>query len=166
MTNPGIGTVDRRDAAIAAALAGMVVIILGYASGVGIKDPDQLVSATPAVTAAPQPAETPLPAAPVAVSPPLTGLPRSYVVTLPAPTVPTPTHPRTHVPATPTVPSETPTPAEPTPSCTASLLDGLPLVGPVVSSLLGGVTPLVSGLLGEDDQVGCALSARTSGGTG
>jgi len=164
MTNSGVGTVDRKDAAIAAALAGMVVIILGYASGVGIKNPDQLVSATPAVTAAPQPVATPLPAAPVAVSPPLTALPRSYVVTLPAPVAPSTTHPRTHVPASPTVPSATPTPTEPTPACTASLLDGLPLVGPVLSGLLDGVTPLVGGLLGGDDQVGCALTARTSGG--
>jgi hypothetical protein len=170
---PTPATVSRRDAAVAAALAGTVVVVLGYASGLGVQatPASTLITAPPAVPAAPTTPAAPLPTpaptpeplpAPVIAPPPVTN---SY---------PVPEHP-----ASPSDPTEPP-PTEPTPdpelpvdkgkTCT-SLLEGLPVVGPatvpltsVLSDFLGS-TPVVGSLLAPllvaDGQTGldCLLGA-------
>lgn len=139
MKNSASGTIDRRDAAVAAALAGAVVVVLGYASGVGIRTSGEVVAMQqpPAVLpAAPQTERT-------TTTPPIL-VAQSPILTAPVSTPrevhehPRPATPHDHTPAEPT-PTPEPEP-EPTPTaCRPSLLDGLPLAGPLVeaaSSLL------------------------------
>jgi hypothetical protein len=140
MTSTTPRTIDRRDAAVTAALSGAVLVIVGYASGIGIK-PAAEVTATlpqqPAPSAVTEPA--PAPQAPVAVAPPIAPVP---VPAAPAPTtaVPAPASSHVHSPA----PDPTPTtpPTEPT-ACATGMVPGLVDTLPVV----GAVSPLVTGLL-------------------
>jgi len=144
---------------VAAALAGAVVVVLGYASGVGIQTSSEsvLTQQPPAVQpAAPQ--SDPAAAPPVAVA-------QTPILTAPAvvPVAPVHEHPRPATPHdhTPVEPTPTPTPEpEPTPACEPSLLDGLPVAGPLVgaaSNLLFGAVRTVP-VVSELDPVVCAVA--------
>jgi len=148
-------TIHRRDAAVTAALVGGVLVILGYASGIGLK-PQSAVTASlavphaPAITAEPQgepQGETPAPAQPVAEAPVVAApVPGSGTVSA---HVTGPATPPSTPPATSTESPMTPTPdpaaePEPTPSCATDPVDGLLGGLPLVSD----VTSLVENLLG------------------
>ena len=149
------GFVDRRDAAMAAVLAGGVVIILGYASGIGLTPTDAATAAPPAA----QPPAATAPAAPVTTPPPAAPIAQPAMPAMPA--MPgTSTLPDMSMPMEPTG-TATPEPdPEPTPSpeptdaadvCPPSVLGSLPAVGQLTSSLLSSVlstTPVVSDLAG------------------
>jgi hypothetical protein len=144
------GFVDRRDAAMASVLAGGVVVILGYASGIGITPTD---AATAAVPAAQPPAST-APAAPVTTPPPATTIAQPVMPAMPGTsTMPDMSMPTEPTPAA-TTPEPTPTepePTEPADTCPPSVLESVPAVGQLTSSLLSSVlstTPLVSDLAG------------------
>jgi hypothetical protein len=150
MSSSRAGFVDRRDAAMASVLAGGVVVILGYASGIGITPTDAATAAPPAA----QPPAATTPAAPTTTPPP--------AATIAGPTIPgTSTMPDMAIPAdsphTSTHQDPTPAPTEPEPTpepadaCPPSVVEGLPAVGQLTSSLLSSVvssTPLVSDLAG------------------
>lgn len=158
MSSSASTTIERRDAAVAAALAGAVVVVLGYASGVGIQTSSDAVALQPPTVqpAAPEVQGTTTPPAVVAQTP---------ILTAPAPTSrevhehPRPVTPHDHTPAEPT-PTPEPEP-EPTPNeCRPGLLESLPVAGPLVgvaSSLLFGVveaTPVVNTLA---DPLACTV---------
>jgi hypothetical protein len=172
------GTVDRRDAAVAAALAGTVVVIVSYAAGLGIERSDAVAAteppaapsapADPAQEQAPEAgaapaAQPPAPVAPLAPSAPVpTSPPASPEASAPSqpatPSQPSPADPHSPHPSEPP-----PTPGEPTPSCAPGVLDDVPVVGPVteaatsfLSALLGAV-PVVDEL--ADTLLPCALGA-------
>jgi hypothetical protein len=162
MTSP-IRSIDRRDAAITAALAGMVVIILGYASGVGLR-PEAAVPATVQQPAAPSAIEptTPVDPPPVAVAAP------APVVVPPAPIVqhgPVPTSTPTPTPSA--TPATTPSPAAAStcaPGLVSSLVGDLPLVGNV-SGLLSGLIG-TGGLLGSATTPASGATSATSATSG
>jgi hypothetical protein len=145
------GFVDRRDAAMASVLAGGVVVILGYASGIGITPTDAATAATPAA----QPPASTAPATPMTTPPPATTIAQPSMPAMPG----TSTMPDMSMPADPphtatthptTKPTE-PAPADPAGTCPPSVLNSVPAVGPLTSSLLSSVlssTPLVSDLAG------------------
>jgi hypothetical protein len=150
VTSSRAGFVDRRDAAMASVLAGGVVVILGYASGIGITPTD-------AATAAPaaQPPASTAPAAPVTTPPPATTIAQPAMPAMPG----TSTMPDMSMPADSphtATPDPTPEPTEPKPTdpadtCPPSVLESLPAVGQLTSSLLSSVlstTPVVSDLAG------------------
>jgi hypothetical protein len=141
---------DLREAAVASVLAGAVVIVLGYASGLGLR--------TPLVASVVQPPTPPVSVtAPPAVPPTAPVVPGTvFVPVVTRVEVPVPVH--TYSAPTPT-PSATPTPTEPPPvTCEPGLLGGL--LAPV-DSLLGGITApvtcAVDGLLGS----GCCPGTTT-----
>jgi len=157
-------TIDRREAAVTAALAGAVLVILGYASGIGLR-PQSTASAV-----APQPEPT--------TTAPLTPAPTAVAVVPPA-AVPAPVAPaapviHTHVPAPSASPAPPPSPApttptpspDPAPSCAPGLLESLvgelPVVGDA-STLVSGLTSgLTSGLLGSVPLLGPSPAAATT----
>lgn len=170
---PSPATVSRRDAAIAAALAGTVVVVLGYASGLGVQatPANALITAPPAAPAAPVEPDSPLPTPastpPAVATPVMTPLPvtNSY---------PVPTHPEVTDPTEPpaTEPSTDPEePADNEKRCRSGL-EGLPVVGPatlpltsVLSDFLA-TTPIVGSLLApvlgaaqDPTSLGCLLGA-------
>ena len=160
VSSSAAGSIDRRDAAVAAALAGTVVVVLGYASGVGIQtSSDQVaVQQPPAVQpAAPQTEGTQITTspAPVAQSP--------VLYAAPAPRIlhqhPVSSTPHDHTPVEPT-PTPEPGP-EPTPTtCPPSLLESLPVAGPVVgatSSLLFHVISTTPVLSDVADPLACTV---------
>jgi hypothetical protein len=174
VSSSAAGSIDRRDAAVAAALAGAVVVVLGYASGVGIQtSSDQVAVQQPpaAQPAAPQTEGTEITTSPVPVaqSPVLYAAPAARIQHQ---------HTRPSTPNTPVEPIPTPEPEpEPTPpTCPPSLLEGLPVAGPVAgatSSLLLHVistTPVLSAAAGQlactmGDLVGpaCCSPAASTG---
>jgi len=117
---------------VAAALAGAVVVVLGYASGLGLRIP--LVEAAvvpPAVTAPEAPAApAPVPAPAVVIPPAVAMTPAAPAATPSVQPVPTP------APTPPTTPQPTPTAQ----ACDPGLLGGL----------LAPVDSLLNGLLGAD----------------
>jgi hypothetical protein len=131
-------------------LAGGVVVILGYASGIGIIPTDAATAAPPAT----QPPAATAPAVPATTPPPAT--------TIAQPALPgTSTMPDMEMPADSPQPATagpepTPSPTEPEPiepdaTCGPSVLEGVPAVGQLTSSLLSSVvssTPVVSDLAG------------------
>jgi hypothetical protein len=169
------GPALRRDHVIAASLAGAVVIVVGYASGIGLRPGGTAGAATPPVVADgghPATPETP------AAQPPPPGLPPSDVPPVPLPAVPVGDQPAQTVPSMPSMPGDggvvpapepeptqpepTPPPATPPPPGTdvppcqpgvpQQVLDtvgGLPLLGSVTTGLgvtgPGGVGALVLG---------------------
>lgn len=150
-------TTDRRDAAVTAALAGAVVVILGYASGIGLR-PASVVTATlpapsTAITSTPAPVAAPTPiavAAPVPISVP--AIPAAARSTRPQPPTPAPrSTPPSPVVATPSAPSAPP-------SCPPGLVGSLAGALPVV----GDVSTLLAGLLGP----GGLSSTATATGSG
>ncbi len=141
------GFVDRRDAAMASVLAGGVVVILGYASGIGITPTDAATAATPAA----QPPASAAPAAPMTMPPPATAMPGMPAMpgtsTMPDMSMPadSPHTATTHPTPKPTEPE----PTEPADTCPPSVLESVPAVGQLTSSLLSSVlttTPVVSDL--------------------
>jgi hypothetical protein len=146
-------TIDRRDAAVTAALAGAVLVILGYASGIGLR-PEAAVSATPPVQSPPTP-EAPL------IPTPSTVVPHPVVAVVPvAPamshaatvaTVPGPTHAMPS-PSTPS-PDPLPTPVD-EPTCSPGLVEGIVGNLPLVTN----VASLLSGLVGSGP-LGCTIGA-------
>ena len=136
---------------MASVLAGGVVVILGYASGIGIIPTDAATGAAPAA----QPPASTAPAAPTTTPPPATTIAQPSMPAMPG----TSTMPDISMPAdsphTATT-HPTPKPAEPEPSdpadtCSPSVLNSVPAVGPLTSSLLTSVlstTPIVSDLAG------------------
>jgi hypothetical protein len=134
---------------MASVLAGGVVVILGYASGIGITPTDAATAAPPAAqppaaTAPAVPTTTPPPAAPIA-QPAMPGTSTMPDMAMPAGS----SHPATVDPEP--TPSPTEPEPEPTDTCPPSVLEGLPAVGQLTSSLLSSVvssTPVVSDLAG------------------
>jgi hypothetical protein len=165
------GTTDRREAAVAAALAGAVVVILGYASGLGASPPGEIAavqqppatSAPPATTATPFPVT--LPDLPVAAVPQAGH--RAHLT--PAPHEHTPATPPPAEEPTPTAPPTPEPPSEPADACPSTLVDGLPVVGPGAAKTTAKLLPLIGGvpilevLLGEqgpvdgDDPLACLV---------
>lgn len=152
MSLPEPVSIGAREAAVTAALAGAVVVVLGYASGLGLRAP--LVAGVvtrppaPVVSSPVAPAPTVVPGVvlvPAVITPPPIAAATPSVHQYPVPAAPTPS----------SVPS--PTPAEP-PACTPGVLDGV--LAPV-SALLGGL--LDGGLLG-DGELGLSDGAGSSGG--
>lgn len=165
------GTVDRRDAAVAAALAGAVVVIVGYAAGLGIESSEAVTAqpATPSAPAAPAPDQAPEAVAPPAAQAPVPVAPMPPMAPLPVappassePSVPSqpadPVQPSSPAepdgPHSPHPPEPTPTPDDPTPTCAPGVLEGVPVVEPVtetattfLSAILGAV-PVVDELAG------------------
>ncbi|WP_163511625.1 hypothetical protein [Fodinicola acaciae] len=127
----GVRLADRRDEAVAAVLAGAVVVILGFASGLGIPvaGTDQPAAAGPAAPppAHPDPGTQAPPAGAGSVGGGGGGTPSGGgVVTGPKPS-PTPS-------TGPTTPDQpTPSPSPPV-SCPPGLIGGLPVVGPLVAT--------------------------------
>jgi len=162
--------IDRRDAAVSAALAGTVLVILGYASGIGLRSPAEVVAALP----------QPAPATPTTATPATAG----PIITSPPPPVAQPALPVAHLTVHPSTPATTPTsapptepgaapPATPAASCPTgpvrSALGTVPLVddaSTLVTGLLGSV-PLVGPILVPADPdagtglVGCTLGLVT-----
>jgi hypothetical protein len=157
------GPALRRDHVIAASLAGAVVIVVGYASGIGLRPGGAADAATPPVVAdgghpaAPetpgtQPLPSALPPSDVPVSPlpavPAGDQPATTVPPMPGDVVVAPTpDPGSPAPTTPPNPTTPPLPPPGTevpacqPGAAQQVLDtvgGLPLVGAVTTGL--GVT--------------------------
>ncbi|HEY3478203.1 MAG TPA: hypothetical protein VGL02_04805 [Streptomyces sp.] len=157
------GPALRRDHVIAASLAGAVVIVVGYASGIGLRPGGAADAATPPVVAdgghhatpetpGAQPLPSALPPSDVPVSPlpavPIGDQPPMTVPSTPGDVVLTPTaDPGSAVPTSPPEPTTPPLPSPGTdlpacqPGAAQQVLDtvgGLPLLGAVTSGL--GVT--------------------------
>jgi hypothetical protein len=155
------GTALRREQVIAGLLVGGVVVIVGYASGLGLR-----TTTTPAQAASPGQAQsvpnagTPLPGAqlPVAAPPPTISIPgdlgaaqpvESGVAAQPVTTVPSlPSVPGTGTtaPTNPTMPSSTPVPGAPS-TCLPGLAQNVADQG---NAVIGGlpVVPTLTGSLG------------------
>jgi hypothetical protein len=162
---------ERRDAAVTAALSGAVLVILGYASGIGLRPATEVNAsleqpAAPAVSTAPL--LVPSPAQPVEVVPPapLSG-------PMPAATAPMPAH--TPSPsASPDVPTPSAQPSAPPPSAeptacpsglVGTLVADLPLVDGVVSLVTGLLDGVVGGVLpsdGANQTLPCTVGALVS----
>jgi len=140
-------TISRRDAVVAAALSGAVLVILGYASGWGLTtttaqaaDLPIVQPTAPPATELPQP--DPTPAAPIVPAVPVD----------PQPAVPAMSMPATSTPTTPATTAPTPTVTDPDKACKASLLESLGVDLPVtktVTSLLSSVVGTTSALTGS-----------------
>lgn len=158
MASPAARTIDRRDAAVTAALAGMVLVVLGYASGIGLRPAAETTATLPQPTPTPTPAvadpvlPSPAVAAPVAAvgAPMVMGPPPA------APTSAAITHPSATITPTPSVPTPS---ATPDPTCPPALLEGL--VGDL--PLVGEVSSLLSGVVGSLPLVGTTQTATDPG---
>lgn len=134
---------------MSAALAGTVLVILGYASGIGLRTPAEVVASLPQ----PAPATPTTTATPAAVSP---------IVTSPPPPVAPPALPVAHLTAHPSTPATTPTSVPPTPEPSAAPPAASCPTGPVRSALgtvplVDDASTLVTGLLGSVPLVGPIL---------
>lgn len=160
MTGFRTGAIDLREAAVASALAGAVVVALGYASGLGLPVRND------AQATLEQPAPAPQVAAPATTAPPAANAPAMAMPASPsyagasggmagmdmggAGTAPTPAP--VHPAPTPEAHDPAPAPEQDDPTC-ADLLaalpaSDLPLVGPLTGPLAGSVTGTVDGLVG------------------
>jgi hypothetical protein len=159
---PGTHTIDRRDAVVAAALSGTVLVILGYASGVGLRTTTEAAATLPPATStpAPTPSMDPPQAATVPVQP----------VVLP-PALPMVTAPKTaampvatQTPTPSTLPSAAPTPAPSSPAtdCPPGVLETLTGSLPLV----GQVTPLVTQLVASVPLLGQLVAPMSDQGSG
>lgn len=177
MTGFRTGAIDLREAAVASALAGAVVVALGYASGLGLPVRND------AQATLEQPAPAPQVAAPATTVPPAANAP---AMAMPAPPSYAgasggmagmdmggarsgPTAAAIHPAPTPEAHDPAPAPEQDDPTC-ADLLaalptSDLPLVGPLIGPLTGSVTGSVTGTV--DGLVGGLLgSGSTSSLTG
>lgn len=159
-------SVSRRDAAIAAALAGTVVVVLGYASGLGVTVEPAITTLSPAqpmepFSPVPEPAPTTEVAPVQAVAPVPAAVPTQPASETPEmpdqPSHPMPTEPAPD-PGPTTDPDPTTDPPDPEePEC-SSLLEELPIVGPAtvpITSLLGDL------LVSTQDAIGLDLPAAS-----
>jgi len=149
----------RRDHVIAAGLAGAVVIVVGYASGLGLKPGS--VGAGSSVTA--DGGQHSTPQTPAGERPVPSGQLPSPDAVPPMPPVPGGTQPVDVPPSPPdvvpvtTMPTEQPPPGTPSPECQPGLVQpvlnaasGLPLVGDLTGGLgITGPSGLLSTLLGS-----------------
>ena len=141
MTSPSARTIGRRDAAVTAALCGTVLVVLGYASGIGLERPTEVAASLPApTTAAPEAPVTTTPDLPSAVPVPALAPAPIIVSAVPAPATETP-HEHTTTPSA--SPTPTPAPSAPAATCPPGLVPSLFGSLPVLS----GVTTLVTNLL-------------------
>ena len=172
MSYSDAGAIDRRDAAVAAALAGLVVVILGYASGLGIQTSNASsaptvpgLSAAPPTASAPDDADTPPedPGHDTTVHG-TTGTGQHTASAGHTQTHHTgTTDPHTH-PATPHAPEPTPRPHEPEPtkpttSCGPGLLGGLPVAGALVEPVTSLLTPAVGSASAQTGPLACTVGA-------
>jgi hypothetical protein len=153
------GIAPRRDQLIAASLTGAVVIVVGYASGLGLKPGMAMAENPPALTQPPPSAAIPLPGGeppPPAVIPslpapavPVTDIPAPLAPpttpggvevqpTPPPPPDPVPSHPHPDPPSVPP-PSVTPPPDAELPACEPAVAQQV-LDTVAAIPLLGGVT--------------------------
>ena len=172
---PFIPTTESHEAGVAAALAGAVVVLLGYASGLGVRVPAELRAdgVAPAAPVAPQaqvpatvspqptaPLPTPSAAAPSATSHEHTPVPESPAAPHDQGHPSATSHEHTPVPESPAAPQDQGHPAptaptaptaltepEPAPGCQTGLIDGLPVIGPLAGSLTGAATDAVTSTL-------------------
>lgn len=142
-------TIDLREAAVTAVLAGAVVVVLGYASGLGLHTP--VVRAS--VVTPPQAPVTVQAVPPAVASTPV--LPGTVFVAVPAAPAPVPAEHHVAHPSDPAPTTPTPTPEPVAPDCAPGLLTGL--LRPVTGSLLGGVLSAVT------DPVTCAVDGLLGG---
>lgn len=161
MAVSGPGTTDRRDAAVASALAGAVVVLVGYAAGLGITSTSALTAPSPSLPpSAPVPAGQP----PVVDDLPGSAVPPPAVVVAPVVSWPVGANPAQHgshhpSPAGPahqpgSTPTPTPTPTaapsptppQPDPTCHEGLIDSLPVVGPLAASAVATVLGVLGSL--------------------
>jgi len=143
-------TVSRREAAVAAVLTGTVVVVLGYASGLGVTDrtpsvaqvqPAAPVAPAPAVGAAPV-AEVPA-AVPAAMPMPDTPMSHTYPVPTHEPTTEPTSEPTTQPTTEPTTepttqPTTDPTTQptdDPSAGCAPGLLGQVPVAGMIVEPI-------------------------------
>ena len=135
---------------MASVLAGGVVVILGYASGIGITPTDAATAAPPAA----QPPAATAPAVPATTPPPATTIAQPAMPgtsTMPDMVMPADSPQPATVDPEPTPSPTEPEPTEPDATCGPSVLEGVPAVGELTSSLLSSVvssTPVVSDLAG------------------
>lgn len=150
-------TIEPRDAAITAAIAGAVLVVLGYASGIGVRPAGEVTAALPPQAAPPVAAAplTPAPAAVVAADPPPAmsvpaPAPAGPVATAQQPmALPTPTPAAPAAEASATAHTDE-TPAAPDqPTCSPDLVTSLLGNVPIVSGLTAEVSGLLSGLTGS-----------------
>jgi len=153
------GTIDRRDAAVASALSGLVVVILGYASGLGLQTSSASpapsipgLSAAPPSASAPDSADTPPedpshdPSTHGSTGTDQHSASSGHTQTAHTQTTDPHADPATpHVPTPTTPPTSEPAPADPAAACGSGLLDGLP----VASSLAGPVSSLLTTVVGS-----------------
>lgn len=107
------GIAPRRDQLIAASLTGAVVIVVGYASGLGLK-PGTAAENPPVLAQPPPSAATPLPGGEPPAPAPIPSLPAVPVVDAPAPVAPPTTPGGVEVQPSPS-PSPEPVPTHPHP---------------------------------------------------
>ncbi|QUQ62972.1 hypothetical protein [Kutzneria sp. CA-103260] len=163
----------RREHVVAASLVGSVVVVLGFASGLGLHHTSTTVAAPPVTTGTPPP-----PATEAGGGVDQTGdgqqsagssgpVDNPYVATTTS--TPAPTVTGTAAPTTPTTTTPGATTSTTGPTCTPGLaplvvdslttgVQGLPLLGPVVSGI--GLPPLVDTLLGSCPTVTTTTTAR------
>jgi hypothetical protein len=162
-------TIDRRDAAVAAALAGMVVVVLGYASGLGLRTSNASAApSVPGVSAAPPSATAPG----TPTTPPSTGTtthgaethgsatPSDQHSASSNHTQTTDTHTDPMAPhgSAPT-PAPAPTPTASAGTCQPGLLEGLPLAGPAVGSVSSLLTPVLGSPTDQSGLLTCTVGA-------
>jgi hypothetical protein len=157
--------VSRRDAAVAAALTGAVVVVLGYASGLGIQT-DSTSLAQPPVQTAPV---VPEPAMTMPVEPTLPAMTMTPEM-VSAPDVPMDMPTLLPTDTTTTEPTTEPTPGEPTPTtnfpqttCPPALLEQLPVVGPATTPVTSLLISVLGSLPVVGDLTGPVLTTRTPG---
>lgn len=155
--------ISRRDAAVAAALSGAVLVVLGYASGWGL----DLPTASAANATVVQPTET----APEVTQREMPPVPTPVQLPAPAPASVTTLAPVVRTtPAAPTTPQPTPRPTdEPGETCDAGLLTSLGLDLPLtdlVKPLLSSVTDLLGGDSLLNGLTSTSSSTKTAGSIG
>ena len=174
MSYTNAGTIDRRDAAVASALAGLVVVILGYASGLGLQTSSASpvpsvpgLNAAPPTASAPDSADTP-PEDPGhdssahgnsgsdqhAASAGHTQTAHTQT------TDPHTDHPTTpHVPAPTTPPTSEPAPIDPATTCQPGLLEGLPVVDSLARPVSSLLSPVVGSPTSQSGLLACTVGA-------
>jgi hypothetical protein len=152
------GTIERREAAVAAALAGAVVVVLGYASGLGIKTVDAATAAPPLVQPSGPVVPTPS-ASPTGAAAPMSGMPAPQTIPASAASATsggtTPHSGTASTPHVPTSPHPSPpgsdhAPSAPAPTCAPGAIEELPIPG----STGDAITSLVSTALGSAPVLG------------
>ena len=173
MSYTDAGTMDRRDAAVASALAGLVVVILGYASGLGLQTSNAAsVPSVPGLTTAP----------PTASAPDSTDTPpedpghdssahgvtdteqhaasAGHTQTPHSPTTDPHADPATpHVPAPTTPPTLEPAPTDPATTCQTGLLEGLPVVDSLARPVSSLLSPVVGSPTSQSGLLACTVGA-------